>query len=135
MEKITLSREFSRTYRNNGQHLEQWTRYTLTGEIAKADNLAHDKGADCLGYQIKSARATVCKGRDLLAYLATDKATAYIYATLSGIAYIMSKAEYVAFVGAFGTVTRESTKNGGGEKIRLKHESVALLEWLEKGLA
>lgn len=134
MEKITLSREFARTYRNNGQHLEQWTRYTLTGEIAKADNLAHDKGADCLCYQIKSARATVCKGRDLLAYLATDKATAYIYATLSGVAYIMSKTEYVAFIGEFGTVTRESTKNGGGEKIRLKHESAALLEWLEKGL-
>jgi hypothetical protein len=102
----------------------------MTGEITKADNLAHDKGADCIGYQIKSARATVCKGTDLRAYLETDMATAYAYVTLEGTAYIMTKTEYIAFVEVFGTVTRESTKNGGAEKIRLKHETSALLTYL-----
>ena len=130
MTKFTLTANFTRQYRNNGQHMEQWVRYTLTGETAKADNLAHDKGADCMGYQIKSARATVCKGTDLVAYLATDMATAYIYATLDGVAYVMTKTEYIAFVEVFGTVTRESTKNGGAEKIRLKHETPALLTYL-----
>lgn len=130
MTTITLDRNFTRQYRNNGQHAEQWFRYTLTGETYKADNLEHDKGADCMGYQIKSARATVCKGMDIRAYLATDKATAYAYVTTDGIAYIMTKTEYIAFIEVFGTVTRESTKNGGAEKIRLKHETPALLAYL-----
>ena len=130
MTHFYLNPNFVRQYKNNGQHMEQWTRFTLTGESAKADNLAHDKGADCLGYQIKSARATVCKGTDIRAYLATDMATAYIYATADGVAYVMTRIEYIAFVEMFGTVTEESTANGGAEKIRLKSESSALLAYL-----
>ena len=131
MTHFQLATDFVREYANNGQHMEQWTRYTLTGERAKADNLAHDKGTDCLTYQIKSARATVCKGTDIRAYLATDCATEYIYATADGIAYVMTKTEYIAFVEVFGTITRESSRNGGAEKIRLKSESTALLAYLE----
>ena len=130
MTRFFLATDFERQYKNNGQHMEQWTRFTLTGETAKADNLAHDLGADCLGYQIKSARATVCKGTDIRAYLATDMATEYIYATAEGVAYVMSRTEYIEFVEVFGTITRESEKNGGAEKIRLKSESLALLAYL-----
>lgn len=130
MTKFYLASGFVRQYKNNGQHMEQWTRFTLTGETAKADNLPHNLGADCLGYQIKSARATVCKGTDIRAYLATDMATEYIYATAEGVAYVMNRTEYIAFVEVFGTVTRESTANGGAVKIRLKSESVALLAYL-----
>lgn len=119
-------------YHNHGQNAEQSVRFTLTGEIAKADNIAHDKSADCLNYQIKSARATVCKGTDLEAYLDRDASTAYIYATEDGIAYIMNRKEYTEFVKTFGTVTRESNKNGGIEKIRLKHETSAMREWLAR---
>jgi hypothetical protein len=130
MTHITLCENFERTYKNNGQHLEQWFRYSLTGKIEKADNLAHDKGCDLFNYSVKSARATVCKGTDLASYLATDKATEFVYITANGIAYIMSKSEYIDFVNTFGTVTRESAKNGGHEKIRLGHETAKLLEWL-----
>ena len=130
MTKFYLASDFVRQYKNNGQHMEQWTRFTLTGETAKADNLAHNLATDCLGYQIKSARATVCKGTDIRAYLATDMATEYIYATAEGIAYVMSLTEYIEFVEVFGTVTRESSRNGGATKIRLKSESVALLAYL-----
>ena len=122
--------EYLNNYANHGQNAEQSIRKALTGEIAKADNVAQDKGTDCLGYQIKSARATVCKGTDIHAYLATDMATEYIYATADGTAYIMNRTEYIEFIEVFGTVTRESTRNGGGEKIRLKSESVALLAYL-----
>ena len=124
--------EYLNNYHNHGQNAEQSIRKALTGELAKADNLAHDKGADCMGYQIKSARATVCKGTDIRAYLATDMATEYIYGTNDGTAYIMSRTEYIEFVEVFGTVTRESTANGGAVKIRLKSESVALLTYLEE---
>ena len=124
--------EYLNNYRNHGQDAEQSIRKALTGETVKADNLAHDKGADCMGYQIKSARATVCKGTDIRAYLATDMATEYIYGTNDGIAYVMSRTEYIEFVEIFGTVTRESTANGGAVKIRLKSESTALLTYLKE---
>ena len=132
MTKFFLANDFVRQYKNNGQNAEQWVRYTLTGEYHKADNLAHDKGTDFGEYQIKSARATVCKGTDIRAYLATDKATAYIYATLDGVAYTMNEMEYIEFVEMFATVTRESQANGGAVKMRLKAESVALINYLEE---
>lgn len=122
--------EFTRVYKNGGQYLEQKMRYALTGEIVKADNRPSTKSADCLHYQIKSARATVCRGLDLASHLQADKATEYIYITKQERAYIMSKIEYAEFVGEFGTVTRESQKNGGHEKIRLGHETSKMLQWL-----
>lgn len=130
MTTITLAKDFVRQYKNNGQHSEQWFRYTLTGEYHKADNVAHDKGTDFEQYQIKSARATICKGLDLVAYIQTEKATEFAYVTENGIAYIMTKTEYIEFCQIFGTVTKESHQNGGKEKIRLKSESVALLTYL-----
>lgn len=124
--------QYLNNYHNHGQNAEQSVRFALTGEIVKADNLRYDLGADCLNYQIKSARATVCKGTNLDSYLDCDASTAYIYATQDGTAYIMDRAEYTAFVKAFGTVTRDSSKNGGAEKIRLSHETAKMREWLEK---
>lgn len=132
MTKFFLANDYIRQYANHGQHSEQWVRYTLTGEYHKADNVAHNKGTDFAQYQIKSARATVCKGLDIEGYVATEIATEFIYATENGIAYVMTKEEYIEFVKIFGTVTRESKANGGKEKIRLKSESVALLEYLAK---
>lgn len=132
MEKLNISLGMVRCYKNNGQHAEQLFRYYLTGEVVKADNLPADKGCDIGHYSIKSARASVCKGRDIEKHLESDKAVEFVYVTLSEIAYIMGRGEYVEFVKTFGTVTRESNKNGGAEKIRLKHESKELLEWLEE---
>ncbi len=132
MTTFKINYGFERVYANNGQHQEQAVRFTLTGEIVKADNLPHDLGADVLNYQVKSARATVCKGTDIEAYLDRDASTAYIYATEEGIAYVMSREEYTEFVKTFGTVTRDSSRNGGGEKIRLKHESETMRGWLKE---
>jgi myo-inositol-hexaphosphate 3-phosphohydrolase len=130
MKTFQLSTDYVRQYKNNGQHCEQWVRYTFTGIYKKADNVAYNKGTDFAEYQIKSARATVCKGTDLIAYLKEDMATSYIYATKNGVAYVMTKQEYIAFVEIFGTVTRESQKNGGATKIRLLAESKKMLEYL-----
>lgn len=132
MEKITMS-AIARTYKNNGQHAEQVFRFTLTGEILKADNLAHTLGGDCLDIQVKSARATVCKGTDLKAYLDLDGASRYAYVTADfSTAYIMNRSEYEEFVNTFGTVTKESAKNGGAEKIRLGHESSKMIQWFKE---
>ena len=131
MNKIDFSTvAMVRTYKNNGQHLEQKFRFYLTGEIVKADNVAHDKGTDLFNYSIKSARATVCIGTDLTAYLDTDKATEFVYITATEIAYIMSRKEYETFVEVFGTLDHESGSKK--KKIRLGHESQKMLRWLER---
>ena len=117
-------------YKNNGQRLEQIARFNLTGEIAKADNKKFTECGDCNGFQIKSARATICKGTDLAAHIENDAAVGYIYITAELVAYTMSKAEYLEFATQFATLTRESAKNGGAEKLRFKSESKALIEWL-----
>ena len=128
---LQLNNTLERFYTNNGQHAEQVARYTLTGEICKADNKPFTVGADCLDIQIKSARATICKGLDLANHLRQDKAQRYGYVVKDfSVMYIMNKAEYLEFCNLFATVTRESTRNGGAIKLRLKDETKAMLEWL-----
>jgi hypothetical protein len=126
----TLKIEYLGNYANHGQDAEQSFRFAVTGQLEKADNLHHSLGGDCLDMQIKSARATVCKGLDLKAYLDLDGAKRFVYVTNDGTAYIMSRTEYELFCTEFATPTTESVKNGGQPKLRLKSESKALLEWL-----
>lgn len=131
MTSVSL-KTITRQYKNNGQHAEQIARYTLTGKIEKADNKPFTAGGDCGDIQIKSARATVCKGRNIQAHLAIDGANRYGYVVNDfNTMYLMNKTEYAEFVKAFATVTRESEKNGGTEKLRLKHETKEMLEWLK----
>ena len=115
---------------NNGQCIEYITRFNLTGEVTKADNRKATECGDCLDYQIKSARATICKGTDIKAHIENDAAIGYIYVTAELVAYTMNKAEYLEFATEFATLTRESKKNGGAEKLRFKSESKSMLEWL-----
>lgn len=131
MERISML-SIAREYANNGQHAEQVFRFTMTGIIFRADNRPASESGDYLDIQIKSARATVCKGTDLEGYLAMDAANRYAYVTNDfKTAFIMTKTEWKQFVYKFGTVARESQKNGGKEKIRLKTESKEMREWLE----
>jgi hypothetical protein len=118
----------AREYANNGQYKEQVCRYALSGEIIKADN---KKGCDYADIQIKSARATICKGTDIKSHIENDVANRYIYVTNELIGYEMNKAEYLEFCEKFATVTRESSKNGGAIKTRLKSEGKEMLEWLK----
>jgi hypothetical protein len=125
--------QIERTYKNNGQHAEQVARFTLTGVIEKADNKPAEMGGDCGDIQIKSARATICKGDNLMKHLETDGANRYGYVTSDFTKmYLMDRKEYIEFVNEFGTLTRDSEKNGGGVKIRLKSESRAMMEWFER---
>lgn len=130
MERIALA-TIERTYANDGQHKEQVARFTLTGEICKADNLPHDCGGDIGNLQVKSSKATICKGTDLVSYLEHDGATAWGYVNADATEmFIMNKSEWVAFCETFGYVTYESEKNGGGAKMRLKAESKKMTAWL-----
>ena len=127
--KATPYTDIPREYPNNGQHKEQVCRFNLSGKILKADN---KKGCDYKDIQIKSARATICKGTDIRAHVMRDEARRYIYVTNDLVGYEMSKEEYIEFCEKFATVTRESSRNGGATKTRLKHEGKEMTEWLKR---
>ncbi len=123
----------TRQYKNNGQHAEQIFRFTLTGKIEKADNKPFTVGGDCGIYQVKSARATICKGLNIAEHIAKDGAEKYAYVTADfSTAYIMTASEYLEFATLFGTVTRESSKNGGAVKVRFKMESKEMRDYLKR---
>ena len=129
MKKIPL-KSVDRMYKNNGQHAEQVFRFTMTGIIQSADNISAENSSDCNGIQIKSARATVCKGTDINTYLSNDSANFYAYVMKDfKTAFLMTKAEWKEFIETFGTVTKESIKNGGQVKIRLRYETQEMREW------
>ena len=128
MQKVKL--QAVSAYANRGQNLEQNFRYTMTGELVKADRV---QGADFDDIQIKSARATVCLGTTAEAldrHLVADKAERYAYITKDYEVYEMSKEEYRAFVLAFHIIDYDSAKNGGKAKMRLTKESKALMSYL-----
>lgn len=130
MTTITL-KTLTRQYKNNGQHAEQVARYTLTGEVCKADNKPFTAGGDCGDIQIKSARATICHGTDIKAHIAIDGANRYGYVNADfTVMYLMNADEWLEFASLFGTVTRESKANGGAVKMRLKTEGREMVEWL-----
>jgi hypothetical protein len=130
MQVINL-KPLARSYKNNGQHAEQVARYTLTGEICKADNKPFYMGADCLDLQIKTSRATVCIGLDIKAHIARDMAGRYGYVTADFKSlYIMTPSEWLEFAETFKTITTETAYNGGRVKTRLKTEGKAMREWL-----
>lgn len=124
-------RTIERTYKNNGQHAEQVFRFTMTGKLEKADNKPCTECGDCGDIQVKSARATICKGTDIASHLEQDAANRYAYVVADAtVAYLMNKKEYLEFASLFGTITRESKANGGAEKMRFKSEGKAMREWL-----
>lgn len=128
MKKINLA-TIDRFYKNNGQEAERVVRYTLTGQLERADNR---QGADCLDYQIKTSKASICKGTDIRAHVACDGCKEYIYVLADFSAgYIMDKSEYVTFIDMFAHTDKDSNgKNLGGVKLRLKTENKVMREWL-----
>lgn len=144
--KTIVCKEIERYYTNNGQHLEQRLCYTLTGEIRKAYDFRFDVASDIPEYHmsVKSDHATLVTAdymhgstfaEQLQEYFNRTVSTSFAYVANNGTAYIMNAYEFEKFLVAFGTWEAESTKNGGGYKIRLKHESKKMLRWLNGQLS
>lgn len=143
--KMLKEMPWEREYANNGQHAQQKACYTLTGKYQKADNKPFTAGGDVGTMQIKSARATICKGTDVKAHVALDGATCYGYVTKDfKTLYVMTPEEYIEFVGLFAYATNDSTtarksgnghggSNGGGVKLKLRTcaEDEKMYRWLE----
>lgn len=145
MHAITC-KQIARYYTNNGQHAEQMLAYTLTGELRKAYDLRFDVASDIPEYHmsVKSDHATLVSGSHMVGdtfasqlkeYFERTASTSFAYVTNEGVAYIMNAREFEQFIVAFGSWEKESEKNGGGHKIRIKHESKKMLRWLNAKLA
>ena len=135
MKTLTVKNR-ERVYRNNGQHAEYCVR-CMFGADTRADNRAGgaDIVIDGIGYQIKSFRATACRGADAENVL-KDYADAdgFMFVDIENeIAYTMSPAEFIEFVKRFGEISRESSgKNGGHIKIRLNRKFTEQREYLKE---
>ena len=126
-----LVRETFANY-NRGQIAEAVVRYAILGELTGADNVPAHRAGDVLNYQVKSARATVCNGTDLAAYLAMDAATEYIFVAPDNSGYwTMDKATWQVFCETFAKPSRGSSKNGGKVNLRLPSFTKKVQSWLE----
>lgn len=142
MTTITLT-TIERTYTNNGQHAEQTLAYALTGEIRAHDNVPFDKGSDIPEYHmsVKSSKASLMSGNRcesqtkegiIAEFIAKSASTCFAYVVADfTVAYVMNGNEFAEFCTEFGSLTRESTKNGGKAKVQLRAESAKTLAWFK----
>ena len=142
MTTITMT-TIERTYSNNGMHAEQALAYALTGEIRPHDHVPFDKGSDIPEYHmsVKSSKASLMSGNrcesqtkeGIIAEFIAKSASicfAYVVADFT-TAYVMNSTEFAEFCTEFGSLTRESTKNGGKVKVQLRKENEKTLRWLK----
>ena len=113
------------------------------------DHTPYDKGSDIevggLNISVKASRfslmaGTLCEGRDTVEsiwtlYAERVHSNRFAYVTKDFTVYLMTLDEFGAFVHKFCTIEHESTKNGGRAKVKCRHESRAMLEWLAANAA
>lgn len=108
------------------------------------DALPYDKGSDLDAagkhISIKASAFTLmsgslCEGRDTFdgiweLYAERVHSDTFAYVTADFTVYEMNLDEFKCFVYTFAHTERESEKNGGALKIRLRKESGKMLKWL-----
>lgn len=132
------------THRNAGIARE-WAlcRYYMVERTAH-DHTAYDKDSDldaagkhisikASGFTLMSG--SLCEGRETFdgiweLYASRVHSDTFAYITADFTVYEMNIGEFKKFVYTFGRTERESEKNGGAMKIRLRKESEKMLRWL-----
>lgn len=145
MTTLTLI-NIERTYANWGNHCEQAVAYTLTGEMRKHDHVPFYADSDIpeVNMSVKSSGFTLASAKvnhgetfdeklaDFAARVHSDK---FAYVTEDFIAYIMTLEEFIKFIRLFCYWDRESSKNGGGYKIKCRKETKKMRAWLAASIA
>lgn len=131
------------TASNKGIRAEQNADFLFMGEVnMEHDNVPYNMGSDieALHISVKSSRFTLVSGKAMQAqdfegqlaeYMANTASTQVAYMAMNMVAYVMNMVEFEDFVRAFCKLEKDSSKNGGYNKIRCKHESKHMIEWLE----
>ena len=118
-------------------------------ERVKHDSLPYDKASDLsaegMNISIKASgfslmAGTLCEGRDTFdgiwdLFAERVHSDTFAYVTSDWTCYMMNLGEFDRFVHEFGSLERESSKNGGATKIRCRKESKKMLKWLESEVA
>lgn len=143
--------EIERILHKNAGIAREWAlcRYYKVERTAH-DSLAYDKGsdldtADGKHISIKASAFTLmagnlCEGIEDFdgiwnLYAERVHSDTFAYITEDFTVYEMTLSEFKRFVYAFGRTERESEKNGGAMKIRLRKESGKMLRWLAEEAA
>lgn len=135
-----------RTYANWGNHCEQALAYTLTGEIRKHDHVPFYADSDIpeANMSVKSSGFTLASAKvnhgetfeekldDFVKRVHSDK---FAYVTEDFVAYVMTLDEFIKFIRLFCYLDRESTRNGGGYKIKCRKETKKMRAWLAASIA
>lgn len=130
-----------RTYSNFGSHAEQALAFTLTGEMRTHDKVPYHKGSDIPEYHMSVKTqgftlmsANLCESEDfeeiISQYMANVASTCVAYVAQNMVAYVMNMVEFNEFLHLFCTTDRESSKNGGGIKVKMRKESKKVMDWL-----
>ena len=132
---LTLTETF-RNYKNFGQHAEQVLAYTLTGEIRKADKVPFYMGSDIPEYEmsVKSSKFSLMNGNACESQTFEGICEEFFAKVVSMVVYIMNIEQFRQFVYLFCGLERESQKNGGRYKVKMRAESKKTLAWLEKNI-
>lgn len=135
-----------RYYNNFGQHAEQAVAFTLTGEIRSHGKLPYDAGSDIPEYfmSVKSSKfslmsGNVCEAQDFEGiveeFFRKTASRYFAYVTQDMECFVMDVQEFRNFVHQFCILSRESTSNGGRNKVQMRKESKKVLRWLEVAVA
>lgn len=129
------------TARYKGDRAQQNAEYFHMGYISKHDDRRWHMASDIEqiqasvkadGFSLADARSNMGdtfdeKWADFKARVASKL---FIYVTAENTAYYMNINEFERFVKTWCYLSTESPKNGGGKKIRCKHESKKMRDWL-----
>lgn len=141
-----ICKEIERFYDNFGNHAEQALAYTLTGEIRKHDHVPFYMDSDIpeYGMSVKASGFTLASAKvnhgdtfdeKLADFVKRVHSVKFAYVTADMVAYVMNLTEFVEFIKTFCYMDKESSRNGGGYKIKCKHESKKMVRWLEERAA
>ena len=131
------------TKKNNGDRAEENFDFFMNGKISGKDSKAYnvDSDVNCngVGYSVKSnhfslVSAGLLKGETMAEmldyYFATVHSTMAVYVDTDNNAYVMNMSEFRQMLEMFAGLERESSKNGGGIKIRCRAETKKMRAWL-----
>lgn len=133
------------TIKNKGI-LREWALAAYYGiDRTTHDHVRYDQGSDISvngkDISIKSDRFTLmsgnlCNGIKTFdgiwnLYRQNVHSNTFAYVTADMVVYEMDIEEFQQFVFRFCSLQKESEKNGGGMKIRARHESKTMLAWLD----
>ena len=126
---------------NAGINAEQPLRYFLHGYTTAHDSRRFDEASDIDNISVKSAHFTLVQGGLLNGselepmvddYFSRVHSTEFAYVARDFTVYMMNAEEFREFLMTFGTVERDSYKNGGKLKVRARSESKRMVEWLNE---